>query len=308
MRWTFIEAGEGTPAKAPRACSAPAAKRREIDEEASAAEELRSIDGERYVAGLSESLGRLWSAADASGRPGDVSAGFFAAASAAARDRAAACDRQAEHSDAQQPEAFENFADSSADISSDAVAMNSPRSESATVATAEVEMVNEGSVGHPFLCSRPCLYFVSGTCANGGSCAFCHMRHPKRAAHLDKKHRDILRALPVARAKALMLPVIWQKVSEVDASSPSQRAFAEFAHAHDVDDFALPHRMSRPERALVGTLNSLGLKTTLTMFQRTAEGAGEDRCTAAVEALVRELRGIQPASGHDGRRRARTCA
>jgi len=48
--------------------------------------------------------------------------------------------------------------------------------------------------------------------------------------------------------------------------------------------------MSRPERALVGTLRPLGLKTALTMFQRTVEGAGDARITAAAEALVNQLR------------------
>ncbi|CAE8676607.1 unnamed protein product [Polarella glacialis] len=55
---------------------------------------------------------------------------------------------------------------------------------------------NSGSQGHPELCTRPCLYFGTGKCANGNSCDFCHLPHPKRPAHLDKRNRALLKSLP----------------------------------------------------------------------------------------------------------------
>merc|ERR1719424_1198448 len=54
---------------------------------------------------------------------------------------------------------------------------------------------NPGSVGHPDLCLRPCLYFAVGRCGNGQDCTFCHMAHPKRPLRLDKRHREMLKSM-----------------------------------------------------------------------------------------------------------------
>ena len=36
-----------------------------------------------------------------------------------------------------------------------------------------------GSVGHPELCRRPCIYFAAGQCRNSADCNFC--RSARRA-------------------------------------------------------------------------------------------------------------------------------
>ena len=46
-----------------------------------------------------------------------------------------------------------------------------------------------GSMGHPDICRRPCLFFMAGNCTNGESCDYCHMPHEARAPHLDKRQR-----------------------------------------------------------------------------------------------------------------------
>ncbi|CAE7891462.1 strG, partial [Symbiodinium microadriaticum] len=46
-----------------------------------------------------------------------------------------------------------------------------------------------GSKGHPFLCKRPCIYFVSGKCTPAEHCNYCHMEHKDRSAKLDKQQR-----------------------------------------------------------------------------------------------------------------------
>lgn len=71
---------------------------------------------------------------------------------------------------------------------------------------------NPGSIGHPELCPRPCLYFPTGQCANGARCNFCHMLHPKRPAHLDKRHRVMLKEMLFSECVTLMMPILRQKV------------------------------------------------------------------------------------------------
>ncbi|CAE8645368.1 unnamed protein product [Polarella glacialis] len=67
---------------------------------------------------------------------------------------------------------------------------------------------NPGSMAHPELCRRPCIYFAAGSCANGSACGYCHLSHENRPSHLDRRHRDLLRNLSEAESLALLLPVL----------------------------------------------------------------------------------------------------
>lgn len=69
-------------------------------------------------------------------------------------------------------------------------------------------VTNPGSVGHPELCSRACLYFPLGKCSNGVNCQFCHAPHSKRATHLDKRHREMLRAMDFHDRFLLLHPIL----------------------------------------------------------------------------------------------------
>eukprot|EP00440_Ansanella_granifera_P046748 gb/GFBE01050624.1/.p1 GENE.gb/GFBE01050624.1/~~gb/GFBE01050624.1/.p1 ORF type:complete len:309 (+),score=79.55 gb/GFBE01050624.1/:1-927(+) len=60
--------------------------------------------------------------------------------------------------------------------------------------TAEV-MPCPGSVGHPEVCRRPCLYYAAGCCSNGDACGYCHLAHTQRPSHLDKQQREALKKL-----------------------------------------------------------------------------------------------------------------
>lgn len=71
---------------------------------------------------------------------------------------------------------------------------------------------NPGSVGHPDLCMRPCLYYTVGRCSNGQDCPFCHMPHHKRPLRLDKRHREMMKKMPFADLLQLMVPLLKQKV------------------------------------------------------------------------------------------------
>lgn len=71
---------------------------------------------------------------------------------------------------------------------------------------------NPGSIGHPDVCSRKCLYFASGNCSNGENCRFCHMGHPKRPPRLDRMNRELLRNMTFEERAYIVLPIITQKV------------------------------------------------------------------------------------------------
>mmetsp|Transcript_58480 Transcript_58480/g.169683 ORF Transcript_58480/g.169683 Transcript_58480/m.169683 type:complete len:175 (+) Transcript_58480:93-617(+) len=65
---------------------------------------------------------------------------------------------------------------------------STPEQAEAAVAGGRVPP-NGGSIGHPVICSRPCLYYTLGECANGDACAFCHMPHPKATPRPCKPKR-----------------------------------------------------------------------------------------------------------------------
>ncbi|CAE8630225.1 unnamed protein product [Polarella glacialis] len=80
--------------------------------------------------------------------------------------------------------------------------------DSETVPVPPALLPNPGSMAHPELCRRPCIYFATGSCANGSACRYCHLSHEHRPSHLDRRHRDLLRNLSEAECLALLLPVL----------------------------------------------------------------------------------------------------
>eukprot|EP00928_Gymnodinium_smaydae_P008180 TRINITY_DN12976_c0_g2_i2.p1 TRINITY_DN12976_c0_g2~~TRINITY_DN12976_c0_g2_i2.p1 ORF type:complete len:536 (+),score=86.66 TRINITY_DN12976_c0_g2_i2:54-1610(+) len=70
---------------------------------------------------------------------------------------------------------------------------------------------SSGSVGHPEMCARPCIYYAQGTCTKGDSCGFCHLPHDGRVAHLDKKGREQIKSMSLEQRVATLLPIIRKK-------------------------------------------------------------------------------------------------
>mmetsp|Transcript_178852 Transcript_178852/g.567541 ORF Transcript_178852/g.567541 Transcript_178852/m.567541 type:complete len:240 (+) Transcript_178852:145-864(+) len=149
---------------------------------------------------------------------------------------------------------------------------------------------SRGSVGHPELCSRTCLYFATGTCANGSDCDYCHLAHPKRSVHLDKRRRDILRSMPLQEWATLVLPIVQQRIEAVDKSPESQAMLADIAArcGIPIDSMpaATPHRSLR---LLVLTLRSMSLKALLSAMQRGLSQYGQ-QVEDMIEALLQHLR------------------
>ncbi|OLQ07389.1 hypothetical protein AK812_SmicGene9238 [Symbiodinium microadriaticum] len=64
---------------------------------------------------------------------------------------------------------------------------------------------SQGSLGHPEVCRRPCIYFIAGHCENGNACAYCHMEHTEKTPKLDKRQRTIIQALSRPQLLGLVL-------------------------------------------------------------------------------------------------------
>lgn len=80
-----------------------------------------------------------------------------------------------------------------------------PTAHTAPIAHAAQELASRGSLGHPDVCRRPCVYFKSGSCEHGSSCGFCHMEHTLRLPKLDKKQRELIKSLNKTEVLLIML-------------------------------------------------------------------------------------------------------
>ncbi|CAJ1414820.1 unnamed protein product [Effrenium voratum] len=73
---------------------------------------------------------------------------------------------------------------------------------------------NPGSVGHPELCRRPCIYFAAGECKNSEGCNFCHLSHAHRSATLDKNQRQLIKELDKHEFLSVLLRCLQNKAAQ----------------------------------------------------------------------------------------------
>ncbi|CAE7837647.1 unnamed protein product [Symbiodinium sp. CCMP2592] len=76
---------------------------------------------------------------------------------------------------------------------------------------------NRGSVGHPALCSRPCIYVAKQRqCQKGVACGFCHHDHhsgpndPKP----DKQQRRLMSTMPQAELLGLLAELLQDRAEQ----------------------------------------------------------------------------------------------
>ena len=66
-----------------------------------------------------------------------------------------------------------------------------------------------GSLAHPELCHKPCLFLKYGSCPKGSACSYCHFQH--KCTRLSKRRRLDLEHLGKANTLALILPHLLAK-------------------------------------------------------------------------------------------------
>mmetsp|Transcript_74411 Transcript_74411/g.174596 ORF Transcript_74411/g.174596 Transcript_74411/m.174596 type:complete len:262 (-) Transcript_74411:32-817(-) len=70
-----------------------------------------------------------------------------------------------------------------------------------------------GSRGHPDLCKRACIYFVSGNCTAGAQCNFCHMPHADSPQTLEKQFRTKFNLMGKREALLLLEKTLTKKAA-----------------------------------------------------------------------------------------------
>jgi len=162
-----------------------------------------------------------------------------------------------------------------------------------------LRICNPGSIGHPELCERACLYFPLGKCTNGKNCEFCHAPHSKRGTHLDKRHREMLRNMNFAERFRFIHPILKSKFhtlgvkEEVTEILESLAAAAEKTSAESNEVQPKDRRQSRETRTLHVALKFMSTRTLITLLHHAPmpEGSPEH---SALELLLQKIKQWKP--------------
>ncbi|OLP92898.1 hypothetical protein AK812_SmicGene25255 [Symbiodinium microadriaticum] len=76
------------------------------------------------------------------------------------------------------------------------------------------ERYNVGSLGHPELCRKPCLFHERGECENGAACGYCHFQHLRRPAVPDRCQRSLIRRLSLPQLIVFVVPHVRTRASK----------------------------------------------------------------------------------------------
>lgn len=163
---------------------------------------------------------------------------------------------------------------------------------------------NPGSVGHPELCSRACLYFPLGKCTNGTDCAFCHETHSKRATHLDKRHREMLRSMDFAARFRIIHPILKSKLDGLDVNTEVGGILERLSQTTCVvlpstNGQATDRKKSKETRTLQVALKFMSVRSLLTLLHHAPEIEGSPQLSAVEEMLQKLRPDSYPALGED---------
>lgn len=158
---------------------------------------------------------------------------------------------------------------------------------------------NDGSVGHPYFCSRPCMFFFSGNCANTDTCSYCHAPHQKRPVHLDKRNRVLFDNMEADIRTGLLISLLFKKVMELDLFEEVQGLLEDLGAACGVTALERPFdgaAMKKSDRMLRSALASMAFRSLLIMLERTA-GLENPAVAEATQALWTCCRATYDARG-----------
>eukprot|EP00434_Breviolum_minutum_P005585 symbB.v1.2.004925.t1/scaffold281.1/size241006/6 len=177
------------------------------------------------------------------------------------------------------------------------LASTSPTSGVGSVSTQDFEMgsnisnaSNPGSVGHPELCRRPCIYFAQGQCRNSADCSFCHLSHAHRSATLDKNQRQTIKELSKHEFLSVLLRCLRNKAVqgkfEEEAKDVLELFEERLSQEPKMESSKAISKVSNLERALGRmTFFSVASLTTRAQFDKDFL----ERCKLAVGKLRAEL-------------------
>lgn len=144
---------------------------------------------------------------------------------------------------------------------------------------------NPGSVGHPELCRRPCIYFAAGQCRNSADCNFCHLSHAHRSATLDKNQRQMIKELSKHEFLSLLLRCLRNKAAQGQFEEEADevlKLFEERLNQEVEMESKVGAKVNNLERALARmTFFSVASLTTRAQFDKVFL----ERCKLAVGKL-----------------------
>lgn len=160
---------------------------------------------------------------------------------------------------------------------------------------ADSQVRNPGSLGHPEMCTRPCLFFAAGQCQNRESCEFCHLPHNRRPTHLDKRNRELLKSFSSEEKLATILPILSEKLQKYCNNPAAFQLLLQLetlSANSGVDLEAMSTTSSKQtakgERTLKSALRAVTLRSLLTLLLRTLPK--DDHVRHVVEAMICSLR------------------
>eukprot|EP00429_Kryptoperidinium_foliaceum_P076405 CAMPEP_0176234104 /NCGR_PEP_ID=MMETSP0121_2-20121125/26165_1 /TAXON_ID=160619 /ORGANISM="Kryptoperidinium foliaceum, Strain CCMP 1326" /LENGTH=134 /DNA_ID=CAMNT_0017573513 /DNA_START=60 /DNA_END=464 /DNA_ORIENTATION=- len=123
---------------------------------------------------------------------------------------------------------------------------------------------------------------------NGSACEYCHEPHRRAPVYLSRRQREVLSEMSVARAWALVMPVMWGKLRDLRASTETLLSLEALGLAW----LAMASPASWPVyrmEALPSALRGIRLRAMLVVLEYTAwkEMPG---IVAAARDLYRRLR------------------
>ena len=161
---------------------------------------------------------------------------------------------------------------------------------------------SQGSMGHPDLCHRPCIYFASGHCENGRSCGYCHMEHRERPMKLDKQQRAMVHGLSKPQVLAMMLrylqPAAVKQGFELQATELVGIVERELSLCGQAADKALADIPDKVTKKLSKTLDRMRFSAIVGLASQ--EQIGSDLRQQMMDAMER-LRAAVPTSDPTGK-------
>ncbi|CAE7039121.1 unnamed protein product [Symbiodinium sp. CCMP2456] len=146
---------------------------------------------------------------------------------------------------------------------------------------------SRGSVGHPTLCSRPCVYFAKqGQCPTGEACGYCHQHHSS-ARKPDKQQRDLMKMMPRAELLSLLAELLRER-AEQDGLEDAGFAVAVVAvHAGlPGASTSFSKQECRRLRLLRQVVGAMNFSAMLSLTSRYCEGHSQ-------AVILRELQALQ---------------
>lgn len=141
--------------------------------------------------------------------------------------------------------------------------------------------ISGGSLGHPEVCRRQCIYFLQGNCNNGDDCAYCHLPHPGKAPKLDKRQRQLMAALTRPELFALILHLTSVRAEEMGMLIEAQEVIAILESEAGA---TVPSMDDRETRALRKTLARMSFSSLIgTVSCRQSDGV--DSLSTAMERM-----------------------